>query len=76
MKKKILETKGYFDGKNFIVTHIKITKEIACHENNKALKLSVGYVQRSQGCTEEQPSDTPTGYYICSGNQWVFVPFT
>jgi len=74
MKKAILETKGYFEGNEFKVTHIKITKKIACHPSNKALSLKTGYVAKEgDGCN--CPDDTPQGRYECVGKNCIFVPF-
>lgn len=75
--KKELQVLGSFNNDGvFEPTHFCVTKEMANHENNGHLSLLEKSFVRIGGCTEEQPSDTPSGYYICSGNNWVFVPFT
>lgn len=56
---------------------IQITEEIANHELNSHLKLKVGdKISKNRGCNEDQPMDTPLGYYICSGGAWIFVPYS
>lgn len=76
--KKELQVKGsYNDDGLFEPTHLAVTKEIANHNLNKHLELAPDcFLELNSGCTDEQPSDTELGYYLCSGGRWVFVPFT
>lgn len=57
---------------------IQITEEIANHELNKDLDLSIGKVLQKDPPTEDPtcPDDTDFGYWIRSGGKCVFVPFT
>lgn len=81
MKKTVLKTKGYFDGKDFKVTHIKLTKAICGHEKNKHLNLSPDYFSFSDdtetlpGTGNGCPADTTAGYYVKVSGNCVFVPY-
>jgi len=77
MERKLLKVKGRFEGKNFKVTHVKITKEVADHKQNAKLGLKEGYmgVPDGDGCKGGCPADTTEGYYVCVSNNCIFVPF-
>ena len=75
MERKLLKVKGRFEGKNFKVTHVKITKEVAEHKENVKLKLAVGYLPVLDDCNPPCPADKKDGYYQCVSGNCVYVPY-
>jgi len=75
MKKSLLETKGYYENGQFTVTHVKITKKIACHKENANLKLSTGWLAKTADCDPACPTGSLDGTWSCVGGHCIFIPF-
>jgi len=75
MKKSLLETKGYFENGQYNITHVKITKKVACHADNTSFKLSTGFQERTFSCEEAcEKKPSVDGFYMCVSGNCIFFP--